>query len=63
MPALTLEKYIARMGFNQHSFAKDIGRSHQIVKHWVKNGETVELTDVGIKIKSEKIVYETQVAK
>lgn len=63
MAALTLRLYLERSGIEVADFAKDIGRNRQIVHYWVNNGATVELTEAGLRIKTEKIVHETQVKK
>ncbi len=65
MTAQLLKKYMDHNGLTQTSLSNKIGSMRQTVWHWVKDGATVELTDIGIRIrlKSGRIVHETQVAK
>lgn len=60
-----LENYIKAQDNTQTGLSQDLGRTRQTVWNWVKDGATVELTDIGIRIrlKSGRIVHETQVAK
>lgn len=65
MPAQLLKNYIDRNDLTQTILSNKISRTRQTVWNWVKDGATVELTDIGIRIrlKSGRIVHETQVAK
>jgi len=65
MPTLTLDKYIDREGITQTVLSNQIGQSRQRVWNWIRDGATVELTDVGLRIRATngRILHESQVAK
>jgi len=65
MSELKLKSYLVRINQTLSGLSREIGQTRQNVWNWVKDGATVELTDIGIRIrlKSGRIVYETQVAK
>lgn len=63
MVALTLEKYLDLKTLTKAEFAKSIGRGRQNIANWIRDGATVEFTKIGIKIRTEKVVHESQVAK
>ena len=63
MSDLTLKRYLFILKHTKASFAKEIGRTPQNVAQWITAGAMVELTEAGIRIKTEKIVHESQVSK
>ena len=65
MYRLKLEYYMNLRGFKVASMATEIGRTRQNVEQWVNKESTIELTDVGYKVRLPNglIVHETQVAK
>ena len=62
---MKLRKYIDRSNQNQSDLAKEIGQQRNKISYWIDKEATVELTDIGIRIRlpSGLIVYETQVDK
>lgn len=60
-----LKKYIDMQNLNQSSMSRSIGHTRQTVWNWINDDATVELTDIGIRIrlKSGRIVFESQVAR
>jgi len=65
MPGLKTDQYIVRSGLTQKTFADSLGRTRQCVWNWIRDGATVELTDIGIivRAKNGRILHESQVAK
>ena len=65
MSSQKLRLYMSEGGITQSSLSKEIGRPKQAIWNWLQGDATIELTDIGIRIrtKSGRIVHETQVAK
>ena len=62
---MKLTNYMIEHNMKKAQLAKKIGKSRQNIEHWVKRDASVELTDIGIRVRlpSGLIVHESQVAK
>ena len=63
MTGIPLKRYLAHAKITQADLSREIGQSRQTINYWLQHGATVEYTEIGIRIKTERIVFESQVAK
>ncbi len=65
MERVKLIDYLEREEITQSDLSRMIGQSRQRVSNWVRDGATVELTPIGLRIraKNDRILHESQVAK
>lgn len=60
---MKLKQYLIRLGIRPQDLATEIGRTRQNVEQWIERDADIELTDIGVKITTSKIVHPPEDSK